>query len=299
MERIEAQHVHSRELAEHVLLWIICAKRHLITSELRQALAVEVGEPELNKENLPHIKDIVSVCAGLVTVDEESNTIRLVHYTTQEYFERTQGKWFPNAETYITAICVTYLSFRVFESGFCQTDAEFEERLRSNQLYDYAAHYWGNHARKALTLCQEVIGFLKSELKTEAASQALLSIKEYPEHSDYSQEVPRQMTGLHLAAYFGLYEAATTLLRHGQNLDLKDSYGRTPLSYAATNGHGLVIELLVEKGAQLESESSYGQTPLSWASRNGHEASVKLLLKKGAQLESKDSYGQMAGERVG
>ena len=39
---------------------------------------------------------MVSVCAGLVTVDEESDIIRLVHYTTQEFFERTQNIWFPN-----------------------------------------------------------------------------------------------------------------------------------------------------------------------------------------------------------
>ena len=46
--------------------------------------------PKLDEENLPEIEDMVSVCAGLVTIDEESNIIRLVHYTTQEYFERTQ-----------------------------------------------------------------------------------------------------------------------------------------------------------------------------------------------------------------
>jgi hypothetical protein len=122
------------------LSWITCAKRPLTTSELQHALAVEKGDPELNKDKFPQIEDMVSVCAKLVTVDKESNIIRLVHYTTQEYFKRTQGKWFPNIETNITVICVTYLSFSVFESGFCQTDAEFEERLRLNQIYDYAAH---------------------------------------------------------------------------------------------------------------------------------------------------------------
>jgi hypothetical protein len=39
----------------------------------------------------------------------------------------------------ITTICVTYLSFNIFESGFYQTDKEFGERLGSNELYDYAA----------------------------------------------------------------------------------------------------------------------------------------------------------------
>ena len=82
---------------------------------------------------------MISVCAGLVTIDEESSIIRLVHYTTQEYFERTQSNWFPNAQTDITTICVTYLSFDEFGT-VCQDDEEFEERLQSNQLYDYASH---------------------------------------------------------------------------------------------------------------------------------------------------------------
>jgi hypothetical protein len=292
MERIGGQVKDQEELAKQVLSWITCAKRPLTTSELQHALAVEVGESALDKENLPQIGDMVSVCAGLVVVDKESNIIRLVHYTTQEYFERTQNHWFPNAETDITAICATYLSFHIFKSGFCQTDAEFEERLQLNQLYDYVAHNWGNHAREALTLCQQVIGFLESELKIEAASQALLAIKRYSGHSKYSQEVPRLMTGLHLAAYFGVHETANTLIRRGQSLDLKDSYGRTPLSWAASRGHEAVVKLLLEKGAELETKDKYGRTPLLWAVGNGRKAVVKLLLEKGAELETKDKYGR-------
>ena len=62
---------------------------------------------------------MVLACAGLVTVDEESNIIRLVYYTTQEYFERMNKRWFPNAETDITTIYITYLLFTDFESGIC------------------------------------------------------------------------------------------------------------------------------------------------------------------------------------
>ena len=58
--------------------------------ELQHALAVETGTSELDEENLLEIGDLISVCAGLVIADEESNIIRLVHYTTQEYLERTQ-----------------------------------------------------------------------------------------------------------------------------------------------------------------------------------------------------------------
>ena len=64
---------------------------------------MEEGEPALDQDNLPELENMVSVCAGLVTIDEDSNVIRLVHYTTQEYFERTQSHWFPNAQTDITS----------------------------------------------------------------------------------------------------------------------------------------------------------------------------------------------------
>ena len=89
MERIVGQEGGLRELAKKVLSWVTCAKRPLTTLELQHALAVEIGTSELDEENLPEIEDMVSLCAGLVTVDRESNVIRLVHYTTQQYFERT------------------------------------------------------------------------------------------------------------------------------------------------------------------------------------------------------------------
>jgi hypothetical protein len=98
MERIEGQIADLKELAKQVLAWITCAKRPLTTLELQHALAVEIGESKLDEENISEIEDIVSVCAGLVTVDEQSHIIHLVQYTTQEYFERTQIVWFPSAQ---------------------------------------------------------------------------------------------------------------------------------------------------------------------------------------------------------
>ena len=269
MKRIEGQVKDQEELAKQVLSWITCAMRPLTTSELRHALAVEVGQADLDKENLPEIEDMVSVCAGLVTIDGESNIIRLVHYTTQEYFERTQKVWFPNAESEITTICVTYLSFSVFRSGYCQTDGEFEGRLQLNQLYDYAAHNWGHHARAAPTSCQAVMEFLEKQAQVEASSQALTAVKLWEGHSEYSQAIPKQITGLHLTAYFGVDNAARVLL--GSNgPDLEDSYGRTPLSWAAERGHEAVVKLLLETGkADADSKATDGRTPLCGPPREG------------------------------
>ena len=82
MERIEGQAPEHRELARQVLSWITCARRQLTSSELRHAIAIEVDTRELDRENITDIELIVSVCAGLVIIDEESDIIHLVHYTT-------------------------------------------------------------------------------------------------------------------------------------------------------------------------------------------------------------------------
>jgi hypothetical protein len=293
MERITGQDPDSRELAEKVFSWIICAKRRLTASELQHALAVEVGDRELEEENLPQIRDMVSVCVGLVTIDEESNVIRLVHYTMQEYFERTQDKWFPNAEVSIAKACITYLSFGVFETGFCLTDEDFEKRLLLNPFYDYAARNWGHHAR--VTLDEEVtkliLGLLKSIPKVSASSQAAMASRG---SAGYSQKVPHQTIGLHLAAYFGLSNVVMTLLIHGQSPNVTDSYRQTPLLLAAANGYDTVVSLLLAgDNIDINCEDEYGRTPVSRAAEEGHEVVVKqLLTKDGVNPNSKDKYDQ-------
>jgi ankyrin repeat protein len=63
------------------------------------------------------------------------------------------------------------------------------------------------------------------------------------------------MTGAHFAAYFGLSETTIALLKHGHNPDVKDIFGRMPLSWAAENGHDskpatwvIIDRTLVENG---------------------------------------------------
>lgn len=293
MERINGQIKDQEELAKQVLSWIIYAKRPLAIIELQHALSVEVSESQLDEANIPEIEDIVSVCAGLVTIDEESGIIRLVHYTTQEYFDRTRRQWFPDAQANIITTCVTYLSFDEFESGICQSDNEFEQRLQSNKFYYYAAYNWGYHAREASTSCQSVMDFLRKQAHVEASSQVLMALKRYSDEVKYSQKGPKQMTGLHLAAFFGVGNAVLGLLDSNPP-DLKDSYGRTPLLWAAERGHENVVNLLLEQGAGLNSmDSEYGRTPLSWAAKNLHKVVVQLLLEAGADANLRGGqYGE-------
>lgn len=104
-----------------------------------------VADEELDLDNIPDLKDILSVCAGLVTVNEESQIIRLVHYTTQDYLEGIREKWNPNAQRDIASTCLTYLCFKPFRRSSCLSNAEFKSRLKEHKFLDYAAWYWHQH----------------------------------------------------------------------------------------------------------------------------------------------------------
>ncbi|KAJ5731300.1 ankyrin repeat-containing protein [Penicillium malachiteum] len=138
MERIGKQQTGLKQLAVKVLSWITCATRPLRASELRYAVAIKHGESQFDEEDMPHIEDMVSVCMGLITMDDESSIVRLVHYTTQEYL-RARKDWLLNAHTKIARSSVTCLSFGIFEIGCSLTAESLDERLRSTALYGYAA----------------------------------------------------------------------------------------------------------------------------------------------------------------
>jgi hypothetical protein len=273
MDRIDGQEEDVRELAKQVLSWLIHAKRLLTATELQYALAVRVGMQELDKDFIPDVEVILSICAGLVTVGK-NNIIGLVHYTTQEYFERTWETWFPDAHTDITKTCATYLSFKAFEAGLSSTMQDFKERLQSNALYSYAARNWGYHAHiSSIEGGKLILDLLSNTAKVSACSQVMI-------YDKYGYNGETLMTGMHLAAYFGLWKSMSTLLETPHDVNPEDKNGRTPLSWAAENGHEAVAKLLLDRNANVKSKDNSSRTPLSWAAENGHEAVVKLLLDR-------------------
>jgi len=91
----------------------------------------------------------------------------------------------------------------------------------------------------------------------------MLACKSYYWQHYYSQEAPRRMTELHLAAYAGITGLVSTILRSTE-MNSKDTDGRTPLSYAAENNHEAVIKLLLSmEKIENNSKNINDQTPLS------------------------------------
>ncbi|KAK5005855.1 hypothetical protein LTR28_007196 [Elasticomyces elasticus] len=299
MERIVSQPQGERDLAKRVLAWISLAKRPLKAVELQHAIAIEPGEPALDTENLTDIEEILSVCAGLVTEDKQSNVIRLVHYTTQEYLERTHSTLIPNAMSTLTLACITYLSF---DSSICWEGHDISTRdttIEQNPFLKYAAKYWGDHICNAQEVNKDqydqgledaAMQFLQCEELVRSCTTILwVEIEESEDSMNtgvLSDCAPswKGATGVHLVASVGAPKLLKALLSRGQHPDLRESchIGRTPLSYAAGSGHEAVIRVLLKTGqVDVNSKDKGGRTPLSYAAIYGQEAAVRLLLETG------------------
>jgi hypothetical protein len=158
---------------------------------------------------------------------------------------------------------MTYLSYRDFESGFCDSNKKLVARLHSYPLYDYAVINRGMHASDVCTPSEGkniILSFLASEKRRDAMSQGMLISRERGIvrlvkmglimgtgiHSGWSQDPPRSWTALHFAAYFGLIPIITKLLNEGHDPNAQDTWNTRPLAYAAVMRQHEAVKLLLD-----------------------------------------------------
>ena len=275
----------------------------MTTLELRYALAIEDESSELDEDNLPDVSEVIAVCAGLVIIDEKSDVVRLVHYTAQEFFERTTSVWAPFAEEMIARSCLTYLSFgSVVEScsNFIArkgSTGAYDTLCQDNVLVRYATHYWGYHAEKCWTDTVErrVLSFLEDKKRVTTYFEVTFD----PRGPAFGRR--REVTAVHLLAYLGLPTAMSKLLCEGYAPDPKATNGKTPLFYACCKGVGpieggqeAVVKLLLsQNGIDVNSVDESGSTPLSMAAWYDREAiATSLLDYQGIRINGRNNLGQ-------
>jgi hypothetical protein len=166
MQRIFAQGEEASETARKVLSWILCARRPLSTFELLHALAVEIGDTEIDEDNFLDTEQLLTICAGLVTIDETSEHVRFIHYTTQEYLQRNRETWLPGAEVEIARICTAYLSLNDLSAGPCSSTQDYDRRVETLALLEYSAVHWGSHTNVLVEA--DFASEAGSEVRTEA-----------------------------------------------------------------------------------------------------------------------------------
>ena len=290
-------------LAEKVLSWISFSVRPLTVSELQHAIAImdhERGET-LDHESLIDEDILISVCAGLVRIDEKSRVIQLVHYTTQEYFEQNCSKLFTQSQGQIGLACASYLSLDIFEEGPCVNDKAVKKRFESFPFLNYASHNWANHVRGAseLTHMTSILAVLDNECLSACISQnSSVSVDDLPgRYRERSQSFPRKTPSLLNASKHGLSAIVAYLIEREDNIEGSDNFGVTPLIGAVEFGHLEVFRQLVAGGAQVNAKTLDGSSALLVAAQMGYE-SIGASTRRGCRPgnhRSLSHYGATLG----
>ncbi|KAI9370213.1 ankyrin repeat-containing domain protein [Aspergillus egyptiacus] len=276
--------------------------RDEVQTAKEHALAIESGQSFLDEDNIPEIDDLIAVCGGLVTVEEQGQVVRLVHYTTQEYFERNQARLFPDRHREIGKL-VRYLLDRGANPNTEDIDgvtplerASEEGHMDSFRLLN-AADQGPLYAKLPWLLMDAVAA------ESETMLRLLL------EDTELSQKDRSWCVGFALdtAARGAHAKAARFLLSvDGVDVDGKDASGRTAISLVAEATFptpDAIRMLLGEYGATPDLKDNSGRSPLSYAVANVRHYSimplvdeakecVRLLLDSGrVDIESRDHEG--------
>ena len=96
--------------------------------------------------------------------------------------------------------------------------------------------------------------------------------------------VTRAVPALMLGAYAGELETLRRMLARGSNVNVKDSYGNTPLMMASASARptAAVVRFLLDSGADVQARDNAGRTALDWALLQGETSVVPLLRAAGA-----------------
>ncbi|RAQ58980.1 ankyrin repeat-containing protein [Aspergillus flavus] len=161
------------------------------------------------------------------------------------------------------------------------SEDSLREQLAGAPPVVYAAEQWGSHARQELDWKSE-----KDASPIKAQAQELLETSDKLQCairvmslSQYSLQRRKDVTKLHILAYFGIDQLLERFLRGKLDINAKDNHGTTALHWAVRNGHKAMVKLLVNnKNTNINAKDSYGRTALHWAARSANKDIMSLLL---------------------
>jgi len=251
--RIKAQGREKAKLGMAVLMWVSHSRRPLYVDEICYAMAIRIGSSDLDSDDIPAISTLLSCCQGLVTMDQGGTSVRLIHFTLQEFLCR-HPDLFDRAHSTMAETCLTYLNFRHIKD--LSTGPSHDPR--GTPFLEYSSLYWGTHMRMepsdrakafALDLLDQFDGHISANFLWESI-RGELPFYCYPGSEPFS--------ALHCISYFGITELANALIKMNRwNVNQRDSVGMTPLIWAARYGREEVVRLFLrDKDIQPDQEDA-------------------------------------------
>ena len=289
LSRIKGQGEEEARLGMATLMWISHSEQPLKADELCHALGVEIGSLDLEGDNVPSIGTLLGSCQGLATVDKEASTIRLIHFTLQEYL-RAHPQLFNKAHSTMAETCLSYLNSHQVRALSTSPSRD----LRGTPFLEYSSLYWGVHAKRDLSDRARLLALkLFDDYSNHISPKILLDAQKPPHYLDFYN--PSGFSDLHCASFFGIVEIVAGFVEMEYcDINQTDFIDCTPLMWAARNGHDGVVKILLGRGdINPDKPDIEDQTPLLYAAMNGHEGVVKILLGRYEVNPDKPAkYGQ-------
>jgi len=277
LDRIRGQDGEKSRLGMTALMWISHSERPLKANELCHALAVEIGSPNLNTYNVPSIGTLLTCCQGLIAVDKEASTVRLIHFTLQEYL-RSHPDLFGTAHSIMAETCLSYLNSQQVKA----LPINPFPNLQDTPFLEYSSLYWGVHAKEDLSDRAKLLALQLFNSHNHLISTRILLEAQGRHRYRLDLDKLSMFSGLHCASLFGIVEIVASLVEvEGCDINQKDCTGYTPLVWAAWNGHEGAVKILRGRSdVNPGNREDDSRTPLFFAAWNGHEGVVKILLKR-------------------
>ena len=321
MDRIQAQVAPLRDIGIRVLFWVLRAMRPLRIEELRHALAVELDDDEVTHDELldDEFEDddftdeglvpqdlIISSCAGLVSIDDQTRTIRLIHLSVKQHLENIEDLWFPQVHLSVARTCIKYVPNDAFLNNLNIEQEMLEKWLTKYPFLAYSLEYWGHHAclAPASHVLDEIIRMIMHNDRANFLFRGLYLVL-----WKILKPCANQIPGSFLAAYFGLVGVSTALFAKGEKCDKQDSLGRTALFIAAAMGQVEIVKTLIDLDADVSGRGeskARGHNSAWWlppwarddnishalcvAAESGHREVVQLLIDKKANTSAIGSF---------
>ncbi|KAJ5980250.1 hypothetical protein N7481_007548, partial [Penicillium waksmanii] len=280
--------------ATRYIYWVLYTLRPLSVSELRSA----VGDDESIDDAAPlsFEQSLHAQTGGLLTVDAVAGTVRFVHPTAKDYLEGSAARvFFPGAQKEIAEACLSAISpDEVVDE--CYRNDMGPSRILKKGFLNYAAAYWGMHAREVDEEEQTIQVLIKTFLNKLLWRRPPLDYPKGKADGMPSElgigKYPNDWTGLHFLAFFGVPGKARRLLEQGEKINSQENaLGVTPLHCAMYQGNEEMVEFLLENGANGNATTAGGQTALHIATQRGHRKCMKLLFAQHVDLHLVDDTG--------
>ncbi|KAK5637085.1 hypothetical protein RRF57_012797 [Xylaria bambusicola] len=308
-EKILSKCKGDKVIVRKALSIILAASRPLTLVEMNVALEMDYTYKSIHDLDLEEEADfksrLRSWCGLFISIHH--GRVYFLHQTAREFLlgitspiaHPFRGQWqnlisLRDAHRVLAETCIMYLDLLNSDDVIAEKYQDVDPQIVIYTFFPYSARNWNAHfleagfsdhadiIPRALRICDP--HFKSCNLWLGMDWPAIFMTRPAPPNS------------LMVSSFCGNGVVARLLLEEdAADLDSTDSiYGRTPLLWAARDGHLDIVQILLDRGANIDMDDNEGYSPLSWAAENGHVEVTKLLLDKGADMESVAHNGTTA-----